>query len=221
MTTNILHTQRGAVPPTYTDRQQRIHDFLSRNTIGVLSTVDSEGNPHGVTIYYATSPTFDVAFLTRVGTQKHRDIKHDNRVMLTVFEPATQTTLQATMATDGGKMPDIGLIAQGYTLQWLGEGNELGIGSWVSHDKRSFAKQTNVKFEADKWYTLKLKVSNQNGKAVCQAKIWEKSSTEPASWTIELTDPSPNTHGAPGLFGNATNAEVTIDNVTVEANNAQ
>lgn len=94
MTTNILHTQRGAVPPTYTDRQQRIHDFLSRNTIGVLSTVDSEGNPHGVTIYYATSPTFDVAFLTRVGTQKHRDIKHDNRVMLTVFEPATQTTLQ-------------------------------------------------------------------------------------------------------------------------------
>lgn len=96
MTTNSIQNERGAAPPTYSDRQQRIHDFMSRNSIGVLSMVDAKGNPHGVTIYYVTKPTFEVSFLTRIGTKKHLDLEHDDRVMLTIFEPATQTTLQMT-----------------------------------------------------------------------------------------------------------------------------
>ena len=36
--------------------------------------------------------------------------------------------------------------------------------------------------------------------------------------TIELVDPLPNEKGSPGLFGNATNAELYIDNVTVVPN---
>jgi hypothetical protein len=35
-----------------------------------------------------------------------------------------------------------------------------------------------------------------------------------------MRDPVPNTHGAPGLFGNATNAELFIDNVIVTPNSA-
>ena len=92
--TNDVHYQRGATTPVYTERQQRIHNFLTRNTIGVLSTIDAEGGPHGVTIYYVARPTFEIAFLTRVGTKKHLDLKKDNRVMLTIYEPETQTTLQ-------------------------------------------------------------------------------------------------------------------------------
>jgi len=35
---------------------------------------------------------------------------------------------------------------------------------------------------------------------------------------VELEDSRPNTQGSPGLFGNATNAEIFIDNVTVTPN---
>lgn len=129
-------------------------------------------------------------------------------------------TIQADMKMSmaDGKLPDIGLIAQGYTFQFLGEGDETSIGSWISHDKRSYKKIENFKLDKDTWYTLKLKVANKDGKAIAQAKVWPRDSSEPEAWTVELTDPQPNTHGAPGLFGNATNAEVTIDNVSVVPN---
>jgi hypothetical protein len=55
---------------------------------------------------------------------------------------------------------------------------------------------------------------------VLQGKIWKRDGKEPADWTIEMTDPAPNMAGAPGLFGNATNAELTIDNVEVTPNSA-
>ncbi len=61
--------------------------------------------------------------------------------------------------------------------------------------------------------------ANVDGKAVVKAKVWKKADKEPTEWTLELTDPQPNKVGAPGLFGNATNAEVYIDNVTVTPNN--
>jgi hypothetical protein len=35
-----------------------------------------------------------------------------------------------------------------------------------------------------------------------------------------MTDPTPNKHGAPGLTGDSTNAEVYIDNVLVTSNSA-
>ncbi len=129
-------------------------------------------------------------------------------------------TIQADMkmSTADEKIPDIGLIAQGYTLQYLGESNEAQIGSWISHDKRSFTKLKPFTLDAGKWYTLKLRVQNEGDKALCQAKIWPSGTKEPTDWTIELVDPLPNKQGAPGLFGNATNAEIAIDNVSVVPN---
>ena len=129
-------------------------------------------------------------------------------------------TIQADMkmSTADNKLPDIGLIAQGYTFEWQGQGKKLQIGSWISHDKRHFKKLDPFPLEAGKWYTLKLRVANEQDKAVAQAKIWLRDSAEPKDWTIELTDPAPNRVGSPGLFGNATNAEIAIDNVSVVPN---
>ena len=36
-----------------------------------------------------------------------------------------------------------------------------------------------------------------------QGKVWPRDGQEPAEWTLHLEDPSPNTNGAPGLFGNS------------------
>ena len=37
-------------------------------------------------------------------------------------------------------------------------------------------------------------------------------------WTIDAADETPNLTGSPGLFGNATDAELFIDNVSVTPN---
>lgn len=115
-----------------------------------------------------------------------------------------------------GKTPDIGLIAQRYTLDMMGVAQQLQIRSWTSTLNRSqtipFEWQPNV------WYTMKLQAETQGDKALVRGKVWPRGKPEPAEWTITLTDELPNLSGSPGLFGNATNAEIFIDNLTVTPN---
>jgi outer membrane protein assembly factor BamB len=124
-----------------------------------------------------------------------------------------------------GKIAGMGVIAQGYKLA-IETPDDAGGGagamkvvlnSWDSHDRRLRAIKP---FAAtpDTWYTLKLKVSNADGKAVCQGKVWKQGEKEPAAWTLELTDTRPIKQGAPGMHCNATDAEIFIDNVLVTAN---
>jgi outer membrane protein assembly factor BamB len=122
-------------------------------------------------------------------------------------------------ASAGGKLPDVGVIAQGYTLEVSGENHWLRLFSWGAHDKRSF-KELPYKPEPNVWYTLKLRAANVDGKAQLQGKLWKRGEQEPEAWTIELVDAMPNTHGAPGMAGNATNAELYVDNVIVTSNSA-
>ncbi len=128
-----------------------------------------------------------------------------------------QTDFKA--AANGEKLPDVGAIAQGYTLEVSGENQWLRLMSWIAHDKRT-QKEIPFKLEPNVWYTLKLRAANEDGKAAVQGKIWKRDDKEPADWNIEMKDPVPNMAGAPGLFGNATNAELYIDNVIVTPNSA-
>ena len=54
----------------------------------------------------------------------------------------------------------------------------------------------------------------------CGTRFWPRDKHEPAEWTIEAVDKTPNTQGSPGLFGNANAAEISIDNISVKANDA-
>jgi hypothetical protein len=131
-------------------------------------------------------------------------------------------TVQGDFKAAGGvKLPDFGVIAQGYTLEVSGENNWLKLMSWIAHDKRT-QKELPFELEPNVWYTLKLRSANEDGKAVLQGKIWKRDDKEPANWTIEMTDPMPNMAGAPGLFGNAVppTGEIFIDNVLVTPNSA-
>lgn len=115
------------------------------------------------------------------------------------------------------KVPDLGVIAQGYTFFIEGEIKRMQIQSWQAHDKRSFVAEKFV-LEPDTWYTLKLRAENSNDKAVLRAKVWKRGEKEPEKWTLELVDSQPNTFGSPGLYGDATNAEIFIDNISVTPN---
>lgn len=116
------------------------------------------------------------------------------------------------------KIPDVGLIAQGYTFAIEGLNKRIQLNSWGSHEHR-YAKEVPFILEPNDWYTIKLRAENSDGKAILKAKVWKRNDKEPEDWIVELIDPQPNTQGSPGLFGNATNAELYLDNVSVVPNN--
>lgn len=127
-------------------------------------------------------------------------------------------TIQADVkgSIKDNKLPDIGVIAQRYTLDMMGASQQLQIRTWPPVLR--MAVTIPFKWQPNVWYTMKLRAANEGGKAVLRGKVWEKGKPEPKSWTIEATDDSPNTIGSPGLFGNASNAEIFVDNITVVPN---
>jgi hypothetical protein len=119
-----------------------------------------------------------------------------------------------------GKLPSMGVINERYTLALEGASQELQIRSWVSRLDLRFAKTIPYAWKPDTWYTLKFRSENSEDKSkvTLRGKVWPRGEAEPAEWTIEATDDTPNISGSPGLFGNATDAEVFFDNVKVNAN---
>lgn len=127
-----------------------------------------------------------------------------------------QTDLSGAVRND--KLPSMGVINQRYTLALEGAAQELQIRSWVSRLDLRFAKTIPFPWKPDVWYTLKFQSENKDGKAILRGKAWVRGEAEPNEWTIEAADETPNTEGSPGLFGNATDAEVFVDNVKISAN---
>jgi hypothetical protein len=113
-----------------------------------------------------------------------------------------------------GKMPDIGLIAQRYTLDLMGASQQVQIRSWTAVLDR-FSKSVPFEWKPNVWYTMKFQANVVDGKAVLKGKVWPRGEAEPTAWTIEAEDDAPNVEGSPGLFGNASNAELYYDNITV------
>lgn len=78
------------------ERRKRIYDYLSKNHVGVLSTVTPDGDPHGVVIYFVVDKNFTIHVLTKTGTRKYDNLVHNNRAMLTVCDPDKRVTAQIT-----------------------------------------------------------------------------------------------------------------------------
>jgi hypothetical protein len=115
-------------------------------------------------------------------------------------------------------MPDIGLIAQRYTLELGGRDQRLQLRSWAAEVARRATVTVPFQWQPDVWYTMKLRAEVAEGQAIVRGKVWPRGADEPGDWTIELVDPAPNQSGSPGLFGEASNAEIFLDNITVTPN---
>jgi nitroimidazol reductase NimA-like FMN-containing flavoprotein (pyridoxamine 5'-phosphate oxidase superfamily) len=74
----------------------KVHDFLKRNPLGVLSTVSPGGEPWGGAIYYVADEDFNFYFVTRTNTAKYHNLDKSPMAALTVADPASQTTVQAS-----------------------------------------------------------------------------------------------------------------------------
>ncbi len=129
------------------------------------------------------------------------------------------------------QLPDIGLIAQGYVLDLMGQQQRLEIRTWDTQ-KRLAQEKTNAEngekafpWKEDTWYRMKLRVDIESeppaAVALIRGKVWPRDEPEPKEWTVTARDESPNLSGSPGLYGNAKVAELYMDNIEVTANAEQ
>jgi general stress protein 26 len=109
------------------ESSQRIYGFLQTHPIGVLATVDPNGNPHATVIYFAINDKFEIGFVTKVETKKHDNIKRNNHVQLVSYEASSQATVQITgMAEDISDSPEASDIFTN-TLRTSIQTSEAGI----------------------------------------------------------------------------------------------
>jgi len=119
-------------------------------------------------------------------------------------------------ALEKARMPDMGLIAQRYTLDLMGAAQQLQLRSWPPQVATYFSKTIPFPWEAGRWYTMKFEVRTEGRAAVLRGKVWPRGEPEPSAWTIEATHDAGNLQGSPGFFGNSKDSEIYIDNVSVE-----
>ena len=115
----------------------------------------------------------------------------------------------------GRRVPDMGLIAGGYTIDLQGNHQRIQIRSWASEFR--MAQQVDFPWELETWYRMKMRVEHHGDKAVVKGKVWPRDAAEPADWSITVEDPLPIAGGSPGLVGYAP-ATVYYDNLKVTVN---
>jgi len=127
--------------------------------------------------------------------------------------PSTFADLNVPQPPKIEKMSDFGLINSRYTMTVRSSNKKLRLYSWSPHDYRTFA-EVDFDPEPGKWYTMKLQVETSS----IRGKLWPRGQAEPTEWTVQMLDTSPNLSGSPGLYGNAQEAEIYVDNVSVVEN---
>jgi outer membrane protein assembly factor BamB len=124
-------------------------------------------------------------------------------------------------ALEKARLPDMGLIAQRYTLDLMGASQQLQVRSWPPQVATHFSKTIPFPWEAGRWYTIKFEArtrsatSDSAAAALLRGKVWPRGEPEPAVWTIEAVHEQGNLQGSPGFFGNSKDSEISIDNVSV------
>ncbi len=112
------------------------------------------------------------------------------------------------------RMPDMGLVSHRYTLDLMGNSQQVMLRTWTSELQR-FSKTVPFKWDPNVWYHMKFQITvGADGGAVLRGKVWKKADPEPDAWTIEAEDPLPNRNGSPGIYGYST-ADIFYDNIKV------
>jgi outer membrane protein assembly factor BamB len=127
---------------------------------------------------------------------------------------ATATAGTGNLVT--ARLPDMGLIAQRYTLDLMGASQQLQLRSWPPQVATHFSKTVPFPWKAGVWYRMKFEAETRAGDAVLRGKVWPRDQPEPDTWTVEAVHEQGNLQGSPGFFGNSKVSEIYVDNVLVE-----
>jgi hypothetical protein len=117
---------------------------------------------------------------------------------------------------DSAQMADVGVVGNRYTLVLRGTTQRLHLESWYAHKER-LGDGVPFAWDADAWYTMKLRVDVGEKSAKVQGKVWKRGAPEPEAWTIAVEDPIPCRTGSPGVLY-VSHSDAFYDNVTVTPN---
>jgi len=131
--------------------------------------------------------------------------------------PASGTTADLSIS----RLPDMGLIAQRYTLDLMGASQQLQLRTWPPQVATHFSVTVPYSWKAGRWYSMRLEATHDGVDAVVRGKVWPRGEPEPTEWTISGVHEAGNLQGSPGFFGNAKVSEIAIDNVRVEPLDAE
>lgn len=120
-------------------------------------------------------------------------------------------------------LPDMGLIANRYTLMLAGNTQQLRLVSWDALPRVD--KSIAFPWKQGVWYRMKL-TSQMDGTALLvRGKVWPREAIEPDAWTVEFRDTVPNSEGSAAIYANATGilegkvgCEVLFENVNISPN---
>lgn len=88
------------MPVSVKHNQNDAFQFLKKHKVGVLATVDPNGEPHAAAIYFNVEDGKSITFMTKTGTKKADNLRHNNHAVLVVYEASSQTTVQLTGTTE-------------------------------------------------------------------------------------------------------------------------
>jgi len=77
------------------EERASIVEFLHTHPLGVLATVDEDGNPHASPIYFSVDGDMNISFTTKLETQKSKNIARNKMVMLVAYDSENQAAVQA------------------------------------------------------------------------------------------------------------------------------
>src|SRR5262249_4900709 len=115
----------------------------------------------------------------------------------TLTDYTIQADVMGTKVRDD--MPDVGVVANRYTLMLTGNTQRAKIMSWNALPR--IDKSAAFSWAPGAWYRLKLTVEQHDKEALVRGKVWPVGEQEPKDWTVEVADPTPNREGSPGLYG--------------------
>jgi len=169
--------------------------------------------------WIGAGPRFQVTELDG-GQRLHKPPVSSGLTRSTVYiGPATMKgyTVEADLRATrkGRRMPDMGLINQGYTLDLMGRHQRLQLRTWAAHLEKS--KDVDFAIEPDVWYRARLRVDVTGDAGTARGKVWRADQPEPAEWTITLEDPMVVKEGSPGVYGDSP-TDIYYDNLTVKVN---
>lgn len=145
-------------------------------------------------------------------------VQIDRHITFLGHPAETDYTIESDLrgTKDRRRMPDMGLINSGYTMELLGDHQRLQLRSWQAGLR--MMEQISFPWDPDVWYRMKLEVREQDGAALVRGKVWPLGEDEPTEWSLSVTDPLPISQGAPGLSAFSP-TPVYYDNIRVTRNN--
>lgn len=87
------------------ENKSKIVDFLMDNHLGVISTASPSGAPHAAVVHFVNDADLNFYFITKDNTEKDRNLQHNPKAAMAVYDAKTQTTLQISGETTVEKDP--------------------------------------------------------------------------------------------------------------------